>query len=323
MSNDKQAVQTTRQDSGEQDTERAVLPRVDVFEDPSGITLLADLPGVPKDSLEIKVEGDTLWIEGTVQPLTPEGLEAVYAEVRVPRLRRRFTLSRELDASKVNANLKDGVLSGGATAICGASAALALSAVLPRSREQERFTLVVVVSVTALSTVAMLVYPLIAKALHLSPALAGLFLGGSIHDVAQVLGAGTLMGPAVADQAIVVKLLRISLLALIVMAVSVSSIGGRARPEDSTQARPPLLPGFLQAFIVFVALNSLGWIPPALQQGINDASRACLVVAIAALGVKTSLARLAGVGWRAFALLLIETAWLAAVVLAAAVAMRG
>ena len=110
MSNDKQAVQTARQDGSEQDTERAVLPRVDVFEDPSGITLLADLPGVPKDRLEIKVEGDTLWIEGTVQPLTPEGLEAVYAEVRVPRFRRRFTLSRELDAAKVNANLKDGVL---------------------------------------------------------------------------------------------------------------------------------------------------------------------------------------------------------------------
>jgi HSP20 family protein len=109
MSNDRQ-VQTTRQDGSEQDSQRAVLPRVDVFEDASGITLLADLPGVPKDRLEIKVEGDTLWIEGSVQPMTPEGLEAVYAEVRVPRFRRHFTLSRELDAAKVNANLKDGVL---------------------------------------------------------------------------------------------------------------------------------------------------------------------------------------------------------------------
>jgi len=111
MSNDKQAVQTTRQGTGsEQESQRAVLPRVDVYEDSSGITLLADLPGVPRDNLEIKVEGDTLWIEGTVQPLTPEGLEAVYAEVRVPRFRRRFTLSRELDAGKVDASLKDGVL---------------------------------------------------------------------------------------------------------------------------------------------------------------------------------------------------------------------
>ena len=71
---------------------------VDVFEDDSGITLLADMPGVPKDQLELKVEGDALLIEGGVRPPTPDGLEAVYAEVRVPRYRRIFTLSRELDA---------------------------------------------------------------------------------------------------------------------------------------------------------------------------------------------------------------------------------
>jgi len=90
--------------------QRAVLPAVDVYEDEAGITLLADMPGVPKDRLELKVEADTLLIEGQVVPSTPEGLEAVYAEVRVPRYRRTFTLSRELDTSKVNASLKDGVL---------------------------------------------------------------------------------------------------------------------------------------------------------------------------------------------------------------------
>ena len=90
--------------------ERTMIPRVDVFEDDAGITLLADLPGVPRDQLELKVEGDTLLVEGTVQPPTPEGLEAVYAEVRVPRFRRSFTLSRELDTQRIDANLKDGVL---------------------------------------------------------------------------------------------------------------------------------------------------------------------------------------------------------------------
>jgi len=105
MSDNKQALQTAR----EADT-RAVLPRVDVFEDASGITLLADLPGVPRDKLELKVEGDTLLLEGAVQPQTPEGLEAVYAEVRIPRFRRSFTLSRELDTQRIDANLKDGVL---------------------------------------------------------------------------------------------------------------------------------------------------------------------------------------------------------------------
>jgi len=90
--------------------QRAVQPAVDVFEDPTGITLLADMPGVPKDRLDVKVEADTLSIEGQVVAQTPDGLEAVYAEVRVPLYRRTFTLSRELDTSKVEANLKDGVL---------------------------------------------------------------------------------------------------------------------------------------------------------------------------------------------------------------------
>ena len=95
----------------DQEQQRAVLPAVDVFEDAGGITLLADMPGVQKDQLELKIEGDALLIEGGVQPLTPQGLEAVYAEVRVPRYRRIFTLSRELDTSRIEANLKDGVLS--------------------------------------------------------------------------------------------------------------------------------------------------------------------------------------------------------------------
>lgn len=106
--------QATQQPSAQQGTQdhpqRHVLPAVDVFEDASGITLLADMPGVPKDKLELKVEGDALQIEGSVQSQTPEGLEAVYAEVRVPRYRRSFTLSRELDTSRIEASMKDGVL---------------------------------------------------------------------------------------------------------------------------------------------------------------------------------------------------------------------
>jgi HSP20 family molecular chaperone IbpA len=102
--------QVTARTGNEQEQQRAVLPAVDVFEDAGGITLLADMPGVPRDQLELKIEGDALLIEGAVQPFTPEGLEAVYAEVRVPRYRRSFTLSRELDTARIEANLKDGVL---------------------------------------------------------------------------------------------------------------------------------------------------------------------------------------------------------------------
>jgi HSP20 family protein len=108
MSDDRQVTRTGT--GAEQESQRAVLPAVDVFEDAGGITLLADMPGVPKDQLELKIEGDTLLIEGNVQAPTPEGLEAVYAEVRVPRYRRSFTLSRELDTAGIEANLKEGVL---------------------------------------------------------------------------------------------------------------------------------------------------------------------------------------------------------------------
>ena len=90
--------------------QRTVQPLVDVFEDESSITLLADMPGVPKDRLELKIESDSLLIEGSAEPVIPDGLEPIWAEVRVPRYRRSFTLSRELDTTRVEANLKDGVL---------------------------------------------------------------------------------------------------------------------------------------------------------------------------------------------------------------------
>ena len=109
MSDNKQAANSAAT-IPEQEQQRAVLPAIDVFEDAAGITLLADMPGVPKEQLDLKVDGDALLIEGGVRPLTPEGLEAIYAEVRVPRYRRSLSLSRELDTTRIEANLKDGVL---------------------------------------------------------------------------------------------------------------------------------------------------------------------------------------------------------------------
>lgn len=111
MRNDKSMTKTPDSSAAAgQEPQRAVLPPVDIFEDENGITLLADMPGVPKEQLELKIEGDALLIEGGVQSHTPDGLEALYAELRVPRYRRSFTLSRELDTTRVEANLKDGVL---------------------------------------------------------------------------------------------------------------------------------------------------------------------------------------------------------------------
>jgi HSP20 family protein len=105
---DKTMTQTANKpDEGRRD---AVLPPVDVIEDATGITLFADLPGVAKEQLNLRVEADTLTIEGEVGLTTPEGLQASHAEVQVPRYRRVFTLSKELDAGKIAAEMNHGVL---------------------------------------------------------------------------------------------------------------------------------------------------------------------------------------------------------------------
>jgi len=111
----------------------------------------------------------------------------------------------------------DGLLTGGAVAICGASAALAISAVLPQGKDHQRFTLLTVVGVTTLSTVAMVLYPLLAESLALDARGAAVFLGGSIHDVAQVVGAGFMISPEVGDGATLVKLMRVALLVPVVV----------------------------------------------------------------------------------------------------------
>lgn len=219
------------------------------------------------------------------------------------------------------------VLAGGAVAICGASAALAISAVLPREKDGDRYTLVVVVAVTLLSTVAMVMYPLVVRWLHLPPALGGLFLGGTIHDVAQVVGAGYTIDPATGDAATIVKLFRVTLLTVVVAAVSMAFRAERmaaqaAHADGHPIARPALLPWFLWLFIAMVVLNSMGAFPPAAQQALNAASRACLVLAIAALGMKTSFRQLARMGWAPVVLIVAETLWLALFVLVAVLFLR-
>ena len=101
---------TTRENTSAQRAEPALQPPVDVVEDSSGITLYADMPGVPKDRLQLRVEGDQLTLEGEMVLAVPAGTEPSHAEVQLSRYRRTFTLSKELDADKVTAELSQGVL---------------------------------------------------------------------------------------------------------------------------------------------------------------------------------------------------------------------
>ncbi len=205
-----------------------------------------------------------------------------------------------------------GLLSGGATAICGASAAMALAAALPNHPMKERATLFTVVGVSALSTLAMIVYPMIAQAFALDPRAAGVFLGATIHDVAQVVGAGYSMSQQTGDVATFVKLLRVAMLVpVIVFAVLLS----RRQAGAVHGPRPPLLPGFAVGFALLVALNSTGWLPGAIAKTGSDASRWLLVAAIAGIGMKTNLKELVAVGLKPVALMIGETVFLVALTL--------
>lgn len=211
----------------------------------------------------------------------------------------------------------EGVLTGGAVAICGASAALAISAVLPKNEANQRFTLFTVVGVTALSTVAMVAYPALVKALGLDGNEAAVFIGGTIHDVAQVVAAGYILSPEVGDGATFVKLFRVAMLLPVVVVVAMLFRGGAAGGE-----KPPFLPGFLVGFAVLVVVNSLGLIPQPVTEAASSLSRWCLVVAISALGVKTSFQQLAMLGWRPVAMLAANTVFLAALVMGGLLLMR-
>lgn len=111
MTDSKQAMgqkAETAQKPSEQ--ERAIRPAMDIFEDDTGITVQADMPGVSRDGLEIHIERDVLSIEGKIDIAMPEGMQPLYADVQSSRYRRSFTLSRELDGERIEAGLRDGVL---------------------------------------------------------------------------------------------------------------------------------------------------------------------------------------------------------------------
>ncbi|MCH8857977.1 MAG: putative sulfate exporter family transporter [Proteobacteria bacterium] len=205
-----------------------------------------------------------------------------------------------------------GVLSGGSVAICGASAALAIAAVLPKHDNSKRDTILVVVVVTTLSTIVMILYPLLVAALQMDHVHAGIFLGGTIHDVAQVVGAGYMVSPETGDIATYVKLLRVAMLLPVVLIIGL--VLARKVGVEGEQ-RPPLFPLFLLGFAALVAINSFGLLAAPVTEAMTDVSRWFLVTAIAGLGMKTSFKDILAVGWRPIGLMVAETMWIAALVL--------
>ena len=188
-----------------------------------------------------------------------------------------------------------GILIGGAIAICGASAALAISSVLPKDeRSDERLTFVIL-GVTVISTICMIFYPILANFLEMDNVSAGIFFGATIHDVAQVIGAGFTLSDETGDTATIIKLFRVTLLFPVVILISLLSY--RYKSNNDSNNKPPLVPYFIIFFIFMVIINSLNLIPLNLQFYLNEISSWFLLIAISAVGTKTRLQSLRIIGF--------------------------
>jgi uncharacterized integral membrane protein (TIGR00698 family) len=195
-----------------------------------------------------------------------------------------------------------GLLTGGAVAICGASAALAISAVLPKREGLEKDTLFTVMAVTTLSTVAMVTYPIIAKLLGFDDAQTGFLIGATIHDVAQVVGAGYSVSDVAGDLATLVKLERVAMLPIVLLAITFACGKGEGKRAG--------LPAFLIGFVVCVLINSTGLMPPVIQASAATLSQWLLITAIAGLGIRTSVKAMLDLGPRHLILVVAETLFL-------------
>lgn len=211
-----------------------------------------------------------------------------------------------------------GLLTGCSSGVCGAAAAAAASAVLPRHENSARDLAFTVMGVNFLSTVVMLAYPPMQAWLGFSGFEMGVFLGGAIHDVAQVAGAGQSMGPQVLGDAVITKLLRVAFLLPAIIGIAWLVARSGAQAGDARPA-PPF---FLFGFLALAGINSLGVIPPDAQKFLALASQFLIVTAIVALGMKTSLTALARIGLPPVLLLVAQTVFVGVLAIAVIYAWR-
>ena len=207
-----------------------------------------------------------------------------------------------------------GVLTGGSVAICGASAAMAISSVLPKGPDTQRQTLFTIIGVTSLSTIAMVLYPIIGDVLQFNDQEMGIFIGATIHDVAQVVGAGYSVSPTTGDLGTFIKLLRVAMLVPVVLVIGIIFRNKVSAAADREKA--PAFPLFLIGFIVLFAVNSTGLIPGDVIQPVANLAPALLLVAIAALGIRTSMQEVMTIGLKPVLLIVGETLFIAAIIVA-------
>jgi uncharacterized integral membrane protein (TIGR00698 family) len=185
-----------------------------------------------------------------------------------------------------------GTLAGGAVAICGASAALALSSVLGEKRASQAQLTLVLVSVSAASALAMSVYPVLAHTLHLTDTQAGFLMGASIHDVAQALGAGYSYSEVAGQTASIVKLTRVAMLAPALAVVS------WAYPAADAKKGGVGVPWFVLGFLGMTTLHSLVPLPAEALKWSPKVASGLLLLAVTATGIRSPMNLLLEQGWR-------------------------
>ena len=235
------------------------------------------------------------------------GLQVTWAQISAlgaaPFAALGVVMSATLAAGLLGAKLSGqsrfaGILAGGATAICGASAALALYGVIGKDRLSQAQFALTLVGVSLASAFAMSVYPALAGELGLSDGQAGFLIGASIHDVAQAIGGGYAFSDPAGNYATIVKLARVATLAPLVALTSLA-IGPSGDPAGQPLWRRLALPWFIIAFLAVVVVNSLIVLPPTLVHGGLIASKSLLLLAVTATAMRSRMDLLLGMGWRA------------------------
>lgn len=243
----------------------------------------------------------------TFQDVVNVGLPAVFIDIIIVT----GTLLLGILVSKLMKMDKDvALLTSTGSAICGAAAVLGAEPVV---KSQPHKTAVAVSTVVIFGTISMFLYPAMYRAgiLELTPEQMGIYTGSTLHEVAHIVGAGNAMGTEISDPAVIVKMIRVMLLApvLLIMSFCLAKFGNKGHAKTGTKSKITI-PWFAVGFLLIIGFNSLDLLPHAVVEGINSFDTFLLTMAMTALGAETSIDKFKKAGARPFILASVLFIWL-------------
>jgi uncharacterized integral membrane protein (TIGR00698 family) len=218
-----------------------------------------------------------------------------------------------LFARWLNLSREEGLIGSVSVAVCGASAAMAMGSLLNQTERNKQFLIATIAIVTLYSSAGLIIYPILLRWLSVDDFIASVLIGGTIHDVAQVVAAGAMMGPEVGDLSIIIKLYRVFLLFPIILIAGL--VLGMQSTGKSVAGVSKILPVYLYLFLVLVVLTSFGLVPSKITEVSVFISSFSLTLALVAVGLKTQLSKVIGLGWKVPVFLMAQTLTLIILVL--------